>query len=379
MIAERTRATRPLRSARITGHHRYYRTVRLPAPRQYSPPHSYRCLGFSLSPANPTLGRPCRGEGFPRFVLEPEPSSRHLYAGHHQANKQAPAWLVPGQQRDPGFDVVPTLSTDHQWFTHVRLLGSHLTHLVRLFRVAHHHGSFTAAAHGGLRPPPTGRSRRAIPPSPAQHRIQKIRLLHRTLLQRSWHTVIAVPLKPHGHVIPGKPGIQRIVQEEIRQQRRYRRALWSPLDRENKTAIGVLDRRDKPPPHIQHHPREICVLLHCGNDFSMRDIVEEPLNVKTVLAHRLILDLLDSAGRTGPVPVLFSLSDWNPASTGLRHWMVRRLVRDFPFLNSRDPTTGILLANPYCLVRQQDRPRRTGFSGRRQRETPANTHQFAPD
>jgi hypothetical protein len=161
LIAEQTRATRPLRSARITRHHRYYRTVRLPAPHQYAPPHSFRCLRFSRSPASPTPDRSHRGEGFPRFALEPEPSSRHLCAGHRQGSKQVSPWLLPGQQLDPGFDVVATLSTGHQWFTFVRLLGSHLTHLVRRFRVAHHHDSFTAAARGGLRPPPAGRSRRA--------------------------------------------------------------------------------------------------------------------------------------------------------------------------------------------------------------------------
>ena len=167
--------TRLLRSARITRHHRYYRMVRPPAPHRYSTPYSFRCLGFSLSPTSPTPGRPYRGEAFPSSALEPRPSSRHLCAGHHQASKQAPAWLVPGQQLDPGFDVVPTLSTGHQWFTRVRLPGPYLTHLVRLFRVAHHHGSFTAAARSSLRPPPAGRSRRAQPPSPVQHRNHSVR------------------------------------------------------------------------------------------------------------------------------------------------------------------------------------------------------------
>lgn len=60
---------------------------------------------------------------------------------------------------------------------------------------------------------------------------------------------------------------------------------------------------------------------------------------KTVLAHRLILDLVDNAGATGPVPVLFSLGDWNPTATVLRAWLVRQLHRDFPFLESREPTT----------------------------------------
>lgn len=59
---------------------------------------------------------------------------------------------------------------------------------------------------------------------------------------------------------------------------------------------------------------------------------------KTVLAHRLILDLLANAS-TGPVPVMFSLGDWNPATTGLRNWLIRQLLRDYPSLERRDRAT----------------------------------------
>jgi hypothetical protein len=41
----------------------------------------------------------------PRSTPAPEPSSRHLYAGHHLASQQAPARPIPEQERDPGFDV----------------------------------------------------------------------------------------------------------------------------------------------------------------------------------------------------------------------------------------------------------------------------------
>ena len=141
LASKRTRATRPLRSARITGPHRYYETVRPCAPHRYSAPHSFRCLGCSLRPVGATAGQ-CRwGDRFPRSVPMPDLSSRHLYAGHHLASQQAPARLVPGQRLDPGFYDIARLSTLHQWFTHVRLLRSHLTHLVRLFRNAHHHDS----------------------------------------------------------------------------------------------------------------------------------------------------------------------------------------------------------------------------------------------
>ena len=71
----------------------------------------------------------------------------------------------PGSSRGnnwtPVTIAVATLTTLQQWFTHVRLPGPHLTHHVRLFRGAHHPGSFTGATHGGLQPPPAGRLWRA--------------------------------------------------------------------------------------------------------------------------------------------------------------------------------------------------------------------------
>ncbi|MDI2027772.1 NACHT domain-containing protein [Saccharopolyspora sp. TS4A08] len=57
---------------------------------------------------------------------------------------------------------------------------------------------------------------------------------------------------------------------------------------------------------------------------------------KTVLAHRLILALLEDRPRTAPVPILLSLSDWNPRVHNLRTWLVGQLLRDHPFLEKRD-------------------------------------------
>jgi hypothetical protein len=53
----------------------------------------------------PLARSPCRGDRFPRSMQEPRPRSRHLHAGHHLANQQAPARLIPGLQSIPGFDV----------------------------------------------------------------------------------------------------------------------------------------------------------------------------------------------------------------------------------------------------------------------------------
>ena len=118
-------------------------------------------------------------------MQEPRPRSRHLHAGHHLANQQAPARLIPGLQSIPGFDV-------NLFLRHV-ISGS-----LALAFVIH-----TCRAHGATFPPTlttttldrssSGRfaasactaaaeGRRAqadpAPPSPAQHRIQNLGLLH---------------------------------------------------------------------------------------------------------------------------------------------------------------------------------------------------------
>ena len=130
------------------------RSARLPCTGTLPLTVSAAC-GSPLRP--PTIHGRCQGEAFPRSTLAPEPSSCHLYAGLRQGSRQVSPWLIPGQQRDPGFEVVYAISTPHRWFTFVHLLGSHLTHQVRLFRNAHHHDSFTAAACGGLPPFPAER------------------------------------------------------------------------------------------------------------------------------------------------------------------------------------------------------------------------------
>ncbi len=40
---------------------------------------------------------------------------------------RSPSRLIPGHSIFPGFDIIHSLSTRHQWFTRVRLLGPHLT------------------------------------------------------------------------------------------------------------------------------------------------------------------------------------------------------------------------------------------------------------
>ncbi|GAA3862188.1 NACHT domain-containing protein [Saccharothrix violaceirubra] len=58
---------------------------------------------------------------------------------------------------------------------------------------------------------------------------------------------------------------------------------------------------------------------------------------KTVVALRLVLDLLDARTADEPVPVLVGLGSWNPTTTPLHEWLARRLVRDHPGLAAAGP------------------------------------------
>jgi transcriptional regulator with XRE-family HTH domain len=60
---------------------------------------------------------------------------------------------------------------------------------------------------------------------------------------------------------------------------------------------------------------------------------------KTILALQFVLDLLADPDRTpaDPVPVIVSLSSWNPTTDVLRDWLIGQLVRDHPGLAAPGP------------------------------------------
>src|SRR5512147_888065 len=74
-----------------------------------------------------------RGDRFPGSMFEPESDSRHLYAGRRAGGQRISPALITEQRLNPGFDVVPTLSTRHPWFPCGRLSDSHLTRSRRAF------------------------------------------------------------------------------------------------------------------------------------------------------------------------------------------------------------------------------------------------------
>src|SRR5574340_537166 len=70
-------------------------------------------LTGSLSPTRTRVGR---YRGTPSHVpcSSSRPDSRRLHAGHHLANRRAPARLIPGQLGTPGFDATSCVTALHQ-------------------------------------------------------------------------------------------------------------------------------------------------------------------------------------------------------------------------------------------------------------------------
>lgn len=58
---------------------------------------------------------------------------------------------------------------------------------------------------------------------------------------------------------------------------------------------------------------------------------------KTVLTLRFVVDYVDTRESDEPVPVVFSLSAWNPVAATLRDWLVHHLLRDYPELGVQAP------------------------------------------
>ena len=100
----------------------------------------------------------------------PATSSRHLYTGHRQGSKQAAPRLRARRHGAPlsrEFCTPPVLmpsfrlSMRQQWFTHVRLLVTHLTRCQRAFSLQRSPPRLlTGAACSGLGSPPARRTRR---------------------------------------------------------------------------------------------------------------------------------------------------------------------------------------------------------------------------
>ncbi len=185
-------------------------------------------MGFSLPPTAPTPGRPHRGERFPSSTPEPEPSSRHLHAGHPPGqdcrhppgSSQGNNWTLVSDCRRYAYDVSSVvhsrspsrLTPDASRAPFPQRSPPRLIHRssMRWFAT-----SPCVGGHGG----PTSITSAAPHPDSVR--------LHRSLLQRSWRTIIGEP--GDDHVAPGVPqpplpgpAVNDVVEVHVGEQRRHR-------------------------------------------------------------------------------------------------------------------------------------------------------------
>jgi hypothetical protein len=162
LTTKRTRTTRPLRSSPVTGPSPLLRGGPPPCRASVLSPSQFQLPGVLPSAAGVNTPAAPSRRGVPTFRASARTGlAPPLCRATARAVNRYPPGSSRGNNWTPVTIAVATLTTLQQWFTHVRLPGPHLTHHVRLFRGAHHPGSFTGATHGGLQPPPAGRLRRA--------------------------------------------------------------------------------------------------------------------------------------------------------------------------------------------------------------------------
>src|ERR1019366_2916508 len=114
-----------------------------------------------------------------------------------------------------GFDIVPTLSTLHQWFPYGPLSVSHLIWFFPdLFLPRSRPWLLTIAAGGGLEPAPASRFRGAVPHQSSSY-------THWALLGplRSWRTIVGVPDQNPERRASCRPDPVQLVQIDVGQQR----------------------------------------------------------------------------------------------------------------------------------------------------------------
>src|SRR6516165_117915 len=202
-------------STRITGLPRSYGPVRPCASHRYSAPHGSATWSSPLASRRQVPTFRTRASRWPHAVFMPVTTRT---VGRH------PPSFFPGQQLEPGFGDVPTLSTRHQRFTCVRLASAHLTGSPRLFRNAHHLGHWTKAACGGLDPDPAIRARGTCPHLLCSKAASSwLSLLHGSLLfAPSWRTIVGIAHDDHvaRGLTPAPalgPEIEHVVQVDIGQ------------------------------------------------------------------------------------------------------------------------------------------------------------------
>ena len=92
--------------------------------------------------------------------------------------------------------------------------------------------------------------------------------------------IIGKPFERDVRVVLPHPHIERIVQEEIRQERADYSSLWGPLLPTALSAVSHLNRRSQPPFDIEHHPFTVGMFPYRPHQEVMIDCIKETLDIE---------------------------------------------------------------------------------------------------
>ena len=171
------------------------------------------------------------------------------------------------------------------------------------------------------------------------------------------HGVVGVPGEPDAGQMPRHPEIERIVQEQIGQDRRHDAALRRALVARLKLPIRALHRRFQPTLDVEQDPGFLTVLAQSRHQEAVIEIVEQPPDVE--LHHPVLVPATasgdgDRLQRRFPRPIAIGIVVEDRIKPWLEPHLDRRL-RD-PVGYRRDaqhPHAPGLLRNRHCLYRRR--------------------------
>ena len=118
------------------------------------------------------------------------------------------------------------------------------------------------------------------------------------------HGVVGVPGEPNAGQMPRHPEIERVMQEQIGQDRRNDAALRRALVARLKLPFHALHRRSQPTLDVEQNPGFLTVLAQSRHQEAVIEIVEQPSDVELhhpvlVPARRLVTAIASSADFPG--------------------------------------------------------------------------------
>ncbi|MCX4966643.1 NACHT domain-containing protein [Streptomyces sp. NBC_00654] len=166
------------------------------------------------------------------------------------------------------------------------------------------------------------------------------------------HVFIEAPAPPAENSVAGKANLLADRVSDFLKREEEQLRLWDPVPlplRCRPVPRTLADGRNSGPgpwagaeavlPLDLEGPLEDLAVVYEGTRPGRLLVLGRAGSGKTILIRRFAKARLEARTPTGeaPVPVIFSLGSWNPATTPLRDWLIDRLERDYPFLAGASP------------------------------------------